>query len=61
MAIYYGHFSPMPLNFRPPRAGSMPARTVTPTFLGPNQYQLKDEQRNTGAIGMPHLKNGAKK
>lgn len=24
--IYYGHFSPMPDNFQPPRAGTMPRR-----------------------------------
>ena len=24
--IYYGHFSPMPVRFEPPRAGTMPER-----------------------------------
>lgn len=51
MAIYYGHFSAMPKLFQPPRAGTMPTRTVTPTFLGPNQYVLKDAERSGQATG----------
>ena len=52
MAVYYGHFSAMPLNFRPPRAGSMPERRQ-PIPIGPAEIDEARARRSGQSTGVP--------